>query len=52
MEAFMNCMTPLMAAATLGFDEIALFLIEQGADVNLQSNFKRYTALHLAVLAN
>ncbi len=35
MEAFMNCMTPLMAAATLGFDDIALFLIENGANVNL-----------------
>jgi len=48
----MNCMTPLMVAATLGYDEIALYLIEHGADVNLQSNCKKYTALHLAVLSN
>ena len=27
MEAFMNCMTPLMVASTLGQDDIALFLI-------------------------
>ena len=52
MDAFMNCMTPLMVAATLGYDDIALYLIEHGANVNLQSNFKRYTALHLAVLSN
>ena len=31
----MNCMTPLHAAATLGFDEIALYLVEKGAEVNL-----------------
>lgn len=31
MEAFMNCMTPLHVAATLGYDEIALYLIENGA---------------------
>ena len=35
MEAFINCMTPLMVAATLGYDDIALYLIENGADVNL-----------------
>ena len=35
MEAFMNCMTPLMVASTLGYDEIALYLLENGADVNL-----------------
>ena len=52
MEAFMNCMTPLHVASVLGYDEIALFLIEKGADANVQSTFKRYTALHLAVLSN
>jgi ankyrin repeat protein len=52
MEAFMNCMTPLHVAATLGYDEIALYLIDRGADVDLQSNFRRYTALHMAVLSN
>lgn len=35
MEAFMNCMTPLMVAATLGYDEMALYLVEKGASVNL-----------------
>ena len=52
MEAFMNCMTPLHVAAALGYDELALYLIEKGADVNFQSTIKRYTALHLAVLSN
>lgn len=27
MEAFMNCSTPLMVAAVLGYDQIALYLI-------------------------
>lgn len=35
MEAFMNCMTPLHVASTLGYDEIALYLIDHGADVDL-----------------
>ena len=48
----MNCMTPLQLAAVLGYDEIALYLIENGADANLQTNYKRYNALHLAVLSN
>ena len=52
MEAFMNCLTPLHVAATLGYDEIALYLIANGAEVNLQTNYKRYTALHMAVLSN
>lgn len=52
MEAFMNCMTPLHLAATLGYDDIALYLIGAGADVNLQSNVKKYSALHMAVLSN
>lgn len=52
MEAFMNCMTPLHVAATLGYDEIALYLVEHGADVDLQSNYKKYSALHMAVLSN
>ena len=52
MEAFMNCMTPLHLASVLGYDEMAIYLIEHGADVNLQSNYKKYNALHLAVLSN
>ena len=51
-DALMNCMTPLHVASALGNDVIALYLVANGADVNLQSKFKRYTALHLAVLAN
>jgi ankyrin repeat protein len=35
MEAFKNCMTPLQVAGVLGYDEIAVFLIENGANVNL-----------------
>ena len=31
----MNCSTPLMLASVLGYDEIALYLIEKGADVNI-----------------
>jgi ankyrin repeat protein len=52
MEAFMNTMTPLQIATVLGFDEIALYLIDRGADPNLRSNVKGYTPLHMAVLAN
>ena len=52
MEAYMQCMTPLHVAAVLGFDDIALFLVENGADVNLCSNYKKYSAVHLAVLSN
>ena len=52
-EAFKNCMTPLHVASVLGLDEIALYLVNQcGADVNLQSRTKGYSALHLSVLAN
>ena len=52
MDAFMNTMTPLHVATVLGFDEIALYLIENGANVNLSSHVKGYTPLHLAVLSN
>ena len=51
-EAYMQCMTPLHIASVLGYDDIALFLIENGADVNLRSNHKRYSAVHLCVLSN
>ena len=48
----MNTMTPLHIATVLGFDELALYLVERGADVNLRSSVKGYTPLHMAVLAN
>jgi hypothetical protein len=35
MEAFMNTGTPLHVATVLGFDSIALYLVEKGANVNL-----------------
>jgi ankyrin repeat protein len=35
LEAFKNCMTPLHVASVLGFDEIALYLAKNGADVNM-----------------
>ena len=52
MEAFKNCMTPLHVAAVLGYDEIALLLVQYGANVNLASKTEGYTAMHLAVLSN
>jgi ankyrin repeat protein len=45
-------MTPLQCAAVLGYDEIALYLVEHNADVNFPSAKRKYTPLHLAVLAN
>lgn len=33
----MNCTTPLHVSATLGYDDMALYLVGAGADVNLQS---------------
>ena len=48
----MNCMTPLHVSAALGNDEMAIYLVANGADVNLQTKCKRYTALHIAVLSN
>jgi hypothetical protein len=45
-------MTPLHCAAVLGYDEIALYLVEHGADVNFSTAKRKYTPLHLAVLAN
>jgi ankyrin repeat protein len=52
MEAFKHCMTPLHVASVLGYEEIALYLIENGADVNLKTKMLGYSALHLAVLGN
>jgi ankyrin repeat protein len=52
MDAYKNCMTPLHVAAVLGYDHIVIYLIEQGANPNLQTKIKGYTTLHLAVLAN
>lgn len=45
-------MTPLHVACVLGNEEIALQLVKSGADPNLKSNIKGYSALHLSVLAN
>lgn len=53
LEAFKNCMTPLHVASVLGHDEVVLYLAcECGADTNIQSKHKGYSALHLSVLAN
>ena len=52
MDAYKNCMTPLHVAVVLGYDEILNYLIEQGANPNLQTKLKGYSSLHLAVLAN
>lgn len=52
MEAFKNAMTPLHVACILGHDYIVHYLIDHGADPNLQTNVKGYNCLHLAVLAN
>ena len=51
-EAFKNCCTPLQVSSVLGYDEIVLFLAENGADVNLRSKLKGYGATHMAVFAN
>lgn len=51
-EAFKNSMTPLHVACVLGNEEIALALARSGADPNLKSNVKGYSALHLSVLSN
>jgi ankyrin repeat protein len=39
-------------AVVLGYEEIMLFLIEKGANPNLQTKIKGYSCLHLAVLSN
>mmetsp|Transcript_37597 Transcript_37597/g.57604 ORF Transcript_37597/g.57604 Transcript_37597/m.57604 type:complete len:378 (-) Transcript_37597:385-1518(-) len=52
MEAYKNCMTPLHVAVALGYEDIMMYLVQQGANPNLQTKIKGYTALHLAVLAN
>jgi len=53
MLAFKNCMTPLHCAAVLGYDEIALFLVNTAnADPNFQTAKRKLTAVQLAVLAN
>jgi len=52
MDAYKNCMTPLQVAVVLGYDDIMFYLIENGANPNLQTKIKGFTCLHLAVLAN
>lgn len=44
--------TPLHVAAVYGQTDILKLLIEYGADVNLMTTLKQYTALHLAVQNN
>lgn len=52
MDAYKNSATPLHVAVVLGYEEIMLYLIEKGANPNLQTKLKGYSCLHLAVLAN
>lgn len=52
MEAYRNATTPLHLACILGHDMIVHYLIEKGANPNLQTNIKGYASLHLSVLAN
>jgi|TARA_B110000285_G_C15130833_1_gene623460 ankyrin repeat protein len=52
MDAYKNCMTPLQVSTVLGYESIMHFLIEKGANPNLQTKIKGYSCLHLAVLAN
>jgi ankyrin repeat protein len=52
MEAFKNCMTPLQVACVLGYDAVAIYLVENNSNPNLRTVAKGYTAMHLAVLAN
>jgi ankyrin repeat protein len=51
-EAYKNSMTPLHVALVLGNEEIMLYLVQKGANPNLQTKIKGYSCLHLAVLAN
>ena len=44
---FLDDFTSLHYAALNGFDKLCAILLEKGAEVNLQSKFKR-TATHLA----
>lgn len=52
MEAFKNCMTPLQVSCVLGYDAIALYLVENDANPNMRTLVKGYTSMHLAVLSN
>lgn len=52
MDAYKNCMTPLHVAVVLGYEDILHYLIQKGANPNLQTKIKGYSCLHLAVLAN
>jgi hypothetical protein len=52
MDAYKNCMTPLHVAVVLGYEDIMIYLIDKGANPNLQTKIKGYSCLHLAVLAN
>ena len=52
MDAYKNAMTPLHISVIFGYEDCMLYLIERGANPNLQTKIKGFTALHLAVLAN
>jgi ankyrin repeat protein len=52
MEAYKNATSPLHLACILGQDNIMHYLIEKGANPNMQTNTKGYNCLHLAVLSN
>lgn len=52
MEAYKNATTPLHLASILGHDAILHYLLDRGANPNLQTPVKGYSCLHLAVLAN
>ena len=52
MEAYKNATTPLHLACILGHDHLMHYLVQKGANPNLQSAVKGYSCLHMAVLAN
>lgn len=49
-DALSNCNTALHLSVVLGLDNMTELLLSKGADVNLRSRAKGFTALHLAVM--
>jgi ankyrin repeat protein len=43
--------TPLLSTAQLGYVELSLFLMQNGADVNARDDIMNYTPLHYAAEA-